>query len=196
MQGQMSEFTAQLYIYIYIYIFIYIKAYTHSAAEALLVANGPEKSMETWRSLADKGRSTRPENVLQLPLRVLGPSRATKLSELETHIAAWDKEKQYFQQLQPSEVIGPELEKVCLIRMCPAELAKHLAREIKSLQQPEQIRAEISDWIARDDKNRTGGLLANLEDSAINESEGWPEDGEHEGMQDELRQHLGEELFA
>ena len=89
--------------------------------------------------------------MLQLKLRVLGPTRATKLLELETHIAAWDKERAYFQQLQPDQVIKAELEKVCLIRMCSPELAKHLQREIKNLPQPEHIRSEISDWIARDD---------------------------------------------
>ena len=112
--GQMANFKAQLYTY--------VEAYTTGAAQSLLIANGAGKAMETWRILADKGRSTREENVLQLRLRVVGPSRAQKLSELEAHIAAWDKERAYFEQLKPTESLTPELEKVCLSKMCPVEL--------------------------------------------------------------------------
>ena len=92
-QGQVKEFPKQLYTY--------IKAYTKGSAETLLLNNGLDKSFETWRSLADKGRSTRAENVLQLRLRVLTPSRVSKYSELEAAISAWDKERSYFEQLRP-----------------------------------------------------------------------------------------------
>ena len=135
--GQIKEFSKQLYTY--------MKAYTKGSAENLLVSNGQAKAFETWRLLADKGRSTRPENVMQLRLRVLTPSRASKYSDLEMAVSAWDKEKVYFEQLCPSEALGPELERVCLIKLCPLELAKHLQKEAKKFERPEQVREEMSE---------------------------------------------------
>ncbi len=82
--------------------------------------------------------------------------------------------------------------------MCPIDLAKHLQKEIKNLEKPDQMRTEISDWIARDDKNRSGGLLASLkewsEDYAQEEAEEDP--WQEEELQEELKNSLGEELFA
>ena len=127
-QGQVKEFVKQLYTY--------IKAYTKGSAENLLSTNGQDRSFETWRSLAEKGKSTRPENILQLRLRVLTPIRVTKYSELETAISARDKERVYFEQLRPKEALGPEVEKVCLIKMCPIELAKHLQKVAKRYDLP------------------------------------------------------------
>ena len=100
---------------------------------------------------------------MQLRLRVLTPSRVAKYSDLEVAITAWDKERVYFEQLRPKEALGPELEKVCLMKICPLELAKYLQKEAKRFELPEQLREEISDWIARDDRNRAGGLLAGLD---------------------------------
>ena len=186
-QGQAKEFAKQLYTY--------IKAYTKGSAETLLLNNGLSKSFETWRSLADKGRSTREENVVQLRLRVLTPSRVSKYSELEAAISAWDKERIYFEQLRPKEVLGPELEKVCLMKICPLELAKHIQREAKRFVLPEQVREEISDWIARDDKHRSGGLLAEL-GLKTGEQDGQEEEGHDEETQEEIRKTVGDELFA
>ena len=109
-------------------LYTYLQAFSTGSAHSLLLANGKKKALETWRSLADKGMSTRAENVLQMRLRLLTPTRATKLAELETHIAAWDKERAYFQLLKPEENISDELEKACLIKMCPMDLAKHLQK--------------------------------------------------------------------
>ena len=80
--------------------------------------------------------------------------------------------------------------------MCPPELAKHLSKEIKNLPQPEHIRSEISDWIARDDKNRTGGLLASLEDMYTQDDEWSVEEGQDDRLEDELKQSLGTGLYA
>ena len=90
----------------------YFELFTAGDAHKMVLANKSEKSFETWRSFADKGRSTRPENILQLRLGVLTPSRVGKYTDLETAISAWDKEKAYFEQLCPSEALGPELERV------------------------------------------------------------------------------------
>ncbi len=176
-QGQVKEFSKQLSTY--------MKAYTKGSAETLLHNNGQDKSFETWRSLADKGRSTRPENVLQLRLRVLTPSRVSKYSELEAAISAWDKARSYFEQLRPKEALNPELEKVCLMKICPLELAKHIQKEAKRYDLPEQVREEISDWIARDDKNRSGGLLAEL-----GLKSGDHEDPDDEGLDEEAQEEI------
>ena len=69
----------------------------------------------------------------------------------------------YFQLIKPEETISDEMKKICLIRMCPLELAKHLQKDAKNQVKPEEVRAEISDWIARDNKHRAGGLLARLQ---------------------------------
>ena len=57
------------------------------------------------------------------------------------------------------------------------------------------MRAEISDWIARDDKNRSGGLLAGLDlrQDGQPEEEGTEHDEE---AQEEIRRTVGDELFA
>ena len=122
------------------------------------------------------------------------PSRAAKYADLETAISAWDKEKAYFEQLCPTDALGPELERVCLIKICPLELAKHLQKEAKRFEKPEQVREEISDWVARDDRNRAGGLLAGL-DAKVEEPVAEEEEVDEE-YQDEVRQTVGEEMFA
>ena len=69
-------------------------------------------------------------------------------------------------------------------------------KEMKNFPKPEQIREEISTWVDRDDKHRSGGLLANLEDLMGRDLGEAPEEEGEEEQYEELKQTLGEELFA
>ena len=73
---------------------------------------------------------------------------AKKLADIEGFIAKWDYNKTYLKQLTQEELSEPT-EKLLLTKMCPDDLSKYLTKEASRFSTSEQIRTEISDWVAR-----------------------------------------------
>ena len=57
---------------------LYLDTFTDGQAAAAVLAVGPEGAFELWRRFADRGRSRRPEHVLNLHAEILRPAPATK----------------------------------------------------------------------------------------------------------------------
>ena len=139
----------------------YLDTFTDGQAAAAVLAVGPEGAFELWRRFADRGRSRRPEHVLNLHAEILRPAPATKYSELEGTINTWEYNVAYWERINPDgEKMATKQRELLLISICPKDLAEYLTKEIRRFKDYEELKIEISDWIARavNPKGASGAL--------------------------------------
>ena len=74
----------------------------------LVTAGQEDRVFEVFRQIADKGRSRRPEHVLELRNRVFHPTpnqlAGFKMAEVESKIALWESDRRYFYQIKKETV--------------------------------------------------------------------------------------------
>ena len=100
-----GEFRGQLYTY--------LCTFTEGAPATTISAVGATGAFESYRRIADAGRSRRPEHVLKLNAGVIQPGQATDIKILENHIITWEHNVHYFHQItntnQSSQRINADL---------------------------------------------------------------------------------------
>ena len=123
--GQLLSLKTQLYAY--------LQSYTKGSVVDLVSAGQEDRVFETYRQIADKGRSRRPEHVLELRNRVFQPTQnhpaGYKHAEVESKLAQWEADKRYFYQLTKEQISE---DTVCLIAIkhTSGDLREHLIKEI------------------------------------------------------------------
>ena len=117
-----------------------------------MTAGQEDKVFEVFRQIADKGRSRRPEHVLELRSKVFHPTQSSpsgyKLAEVESKLALWEADRRYFYQLT-KEVVTEDMAILIAIKRTSGELREHLSKEIEKYNTLEKVRSEISNWVAR-----------------------------------------------
>ena len=168
--GQLLSLKTQLYAY--------LQSYTKGSVTDLVTAGQEERVFEVFRQIADKGRSRRPEHVLELRNRVFHPTQAHpqgfKLTEVEGKLAQWESDRRYFYQVT-KEKVSEDVANLIAIKHCSGDLREHLTKEIEKYDTLHKIKAEISNWVAR--KARSAGTLSMVAPTGGNDDEG--NEGEH-----------------
>ena len=137
-----GEFRSQLYTY--------LTNYTTGAPAISLSAAGTKGAFETYRRLADAGRSRRPDHLLKLNCEVLQPGQVSDYKHLETAIATWEHNIAYFHDVAPtSSHLSEDQRRLILISMTPKDLKEHLTKETGKFEGYDRIRAEIFEWVHR-----------------------------------------------
>jgi hypothetical protein len=148
-----DEFSKQLYLY--------LDAFTDGPANVSVTTAGATMVYETYRRLAEKGRSRRPEHVLRLHTEVLQPAQVGQIKDLEASISTWEHNVEYFHRVNPQKIkITDEEMRLILTAMAPKELQDHLLKECDKFRDYEMVKSECMDWIHRltAPKNLSGAL--------------------------------------
>ena len=133
----------------------YLDIYTKGDAKKIVAANAANKSFESWRYFADKGRSRRPEHVYHLRKAVHNPKAATKLADVEGSIATWEANREHFERVAAPDVVSEGDAVMILMHLCPKELKEHLEKEQKNMKSSiageyyNNVKMEIFEWVAR-----------------------------------------------
>jgi hypothetical protein len=171
-EGHLNDFKKQLYFY--------MTTFTEGAPLLTITSAGYEAIMESYRRIADTGRSRRPEHILRLNTEVLQPPNAKDLKELDSKITTWEYNITYFHRVAPANShISEAQRRLILINMTPRELCEYLTRESRKFETYEHVRTEIYDWIHRATNPKTmSGALNQLKDD---DGEDWEADIELTG---------------
>ena len=111
----MKTFQAQLHDY--------LDNFTSGSAASAVLACPPDEALDMRRRFADRGRSRRPEHIMNLHSEILKPAAASKLSELDGAIATWEYHVRYWEMINPDEERLPKKQKeLLLISLCSKDL--------------------------------------------------------------------------
>jgi hypothetical protein len=134
--------------------YTYLKTYTNSSAQKDVLTGGRERIFEIYRKLCDRCRSRRAENLIDIRNFAGQPRKAVPLGQLQDAISSWEREKRYCFKICPDWRIEPEDERIMLIKMCPADLEKHLKRDDHRWPSYDEVLAEIHEHLARERPQR------------------------------------------
>ena len=120
-QDHHEDFTKQLYLY--------LDTFTDGPANIAVTTAGVTMAYESYRRIAEKGRSRRPEHVLRLHTEVLQPAHVANIKDLEAAITMWEHNVEYFHRVNPQKIkITDEEMRLILTAMAPNELQEHLLK--------------------------------------------------------------------
>ena len=106
----------------------YLKTYTTGEPLAMVLANGVTRSLETWRRLADQGRSAR-DRPMRDERRALYHPKQANLEGVVEAISAWEKKLAEYNRVKKDDVMTDEDKIMCIEDMCPEVLQRHLSEQ-------------------------------------------------------------------
>ena len=131
-------------------LYTYLCTYTEGAPATTISAVGAKGAFESYRRLADAGRSRRPEHLLKLNVEVLQPGQTTNIKDIENNITLWEHNVHYFHTVAPiSSHLSDEQRRLILITMILKDLQDHLTKDSMKYDTYEAVRAEIMEWVHR-----------------------------------------------
>jgi hypothetical protein len=109
-------------------LFNYLKAFTGGDANRMIIAGGRDGVYESYRLMAEQGRSRRPEHVMVLRNKVNNPVKPAGLAGLVSAITDWEKDLAYLMRIKAEYHMDAEDKRLILINMCPKELQDYFLR--------------------------------------------------------------------
>ncbi len=127
---------------------LYVYLMHHLLGEPRIIAKGANgNGIEAWRKLKmryDPVSETSQVNVL---LQVLQPTRARNVKETLSCIEKWEEGMRRQQTITGAEPLTDGTKRALLIKMCPAEMARHLQLNARHLDTYEKMRWEVVNYI-------------------------------------------------
>ena len=109
-------------------LFNYLKAFAGGEANRMIIAGGRDGVYESYRLMAEQGRSRRPEHVMVLRNKVNNPVKPAGLAGLVSAITDWEKDLAYLMRIKAEYHMDAEDKRLILINMCPKELQDYFLR--------------------------------------------------------------------
>ena len=134
----------------------YFQNYTSGSAKVVAEACGERKALDAWRQLADRGHSGRPLHVNKLRVKANSPKTLIPAKAREAAIALWKMDVQLYTHASGDEFIETN-RRIFFERMCPEKLQDHLDAQGPRFATYDDVRLEISDWLARENARNKGG---------------------------------------
>ncbi len=106
----------------------YLKSYTTGEPLSMVLANGVTKALESWRRMADQGRSAR-ERPMRDERRALYHPKQAGLSDVIEAISSWEKKLAEYQRIKTKDIMSDEDKIMCLEDICPEVLQRHLSEQ-------------------------------------------------------------------
>ncbi len=106
----------------------YLKSYTTGEPLSMVLANGVTKALESWRRMADQGRSAR-ERPMRDERRALYHPKQVGLSDVIEAISSWEKKLAEYQRVKTKDIMSDEDKIMCLEDICPEVLQRHLSEQ-------------------------------------------------------------------
>ncbi len=107
------------------HLYEYLKTYTGGDIHTMIMANGPDKALESWRRLCDQGKSRRPRPMRDEKRSLFHPKQATADTLIKA-IAEWEKRLAEYVEVTGDHMEAPE-KIMCLEDLCPENIQKYLS---------------------------------------------------------------------
>ena len=104
----------------------YLKAFTSGDIHTMVLSNGVENSMESWRRLCDQGRSRRIRPLRDERRALFHPKQASTDTVIKA-IAEWEKRLAEYISVVPGDKMTEADKIMCLEDICPEVLQKYLS---------------------------------------------------------------------
>ena len=140
----------------------YLEMYTKGVVKSLVEACGDARSLDAWRQMADKGHSLRQKHQNALRRKAYFPKVIINVKEVEKSVALWETDVELFTNAS-GEKFPDENREMLIVDMCPETLRKHLKEKGSQLKNYEDIKIEISDWLADPDNKARVNRAAAIE---------------------------------
>ncbi len=113
------------------HLYEYLKSYTLGEVYSMVMANGVDRSFESWRRLCDQGRSRRDRPMRDERRALYHPKHATADGLIKA-IAECEKKLAEYISVKPNDAMGEKEKIMCLEDLCPEKIQKFLSEKVQN----------------------------------------------------------------